>query len=172
MGKKKLPYKEGDWFGVPLESGGYAVGLIARARRSGKALFGYFFGPKREQLPGMDDFRDLTLKDAILIGRFGDLGLYTGEWPIIGHSEPWNRNAWPMPVWVRVDEISGKAWKVQYSEDDPSLIVQETPCDFKEACRFPKDRAMGSGAVEIRLTKLLASTIDSQIRFTKSQAAG
>ncbi|MBM3240185.1 hypothetical protein FJZ31_28200 [Candidatus Poribacteria bacterium] len=158
MGKKKLPYKEGDWFGVPLEDGGYAVGLIARSRRGGKALFGYFFGPRRSRLPNLNDIRDLTMADAILIGRFGDLGLYTGEWPIIGHSEPWDRNAWPMLPLIRVDEFSKKAWKVEYSEDDPSLIVQETPCDAKEAYRFPRDRAMGSGAVELRLMKLFSSS--------------
>ncbi len=162
MGKKKLPYKEGDWFGVPLADGGYAVGLIARSRRGGKALFGYFFGPRRSQLPSLTDIRDLTPADAILIGKFGDLGLYTGEWPIIGHSEPWERKAWPMPPLIRVDEFSGKTWKVEYSEDDPSLMVQETPCDAKEAHRFPRDRAMGSGAVALRLTKLFSSSCSAQ----------
>ena len=155
MRKKRLPYTEGDWFGVPLKNGGYAVGIIARSRRSGKSLFGYFFGPRHWELPSMNDIRGLTPADAILIGKFGDLDLYTGEWPIIGHSDPWNRNTWPMPPLIRIDEFSKKAWKVAYSEDDPSLVVHETPCDAKETHLFPRDRGMGSGAVESRLTDLL-----------------
>lgn len=71
MRKKKLPYAEGDWFGVPLKNGGYAVGIIARSRRSGKALFSYFFGPRHWELPSMNDIRGLTPADAILIGKFG-----------------------------------------------------------------------------------------------------
>ncbi|MBI1922835.1 hypothetical protein HYR99_01155 [Candidatus Poribacteria bacterium] len=44
----------------------------------------------------------------------------------------------------------------------PSLMVQETPCDAKEAHRFPRDRAMGSGAVALRLTKLFSSSCSSR----------
>jgi hypothetical protein len=156
MNKKTQSYKEGDWFGVPLKDGGYAVGLIARKRRSGKVLFGYFFGPRRKQLSSPDELQDLTPADAILIGKFGDLSLYNGQWPIIGNAESWARNDWPMPPLVRIDEYAKKAWKVTYSEDDPSLMVQETPCHLKEAYRFPRDRLMGSGAVEIRLMHLLS----------------
>ena len=35
MARRKLPYDEGDWAAVPLEGGGYALGLIARMDRGG-----------------------------------------------------------------------------------------------------------------------------------------
>ncbi len=156
MGKKKLPYKEGDWFGVPLKDGGYALGIIARSRPNGKALFGYFFGPKREKIPSIGELRTLTPENAILVGQFGDLGLFEGEWPIIGHSEPWDRSTWPIPPLVRRDAVSGEAWLIKYSDDDPIQEISETPCDLFEIRNYPEDGLWGSGAVEIRLTKLLS----------------
>ncbi len=154
LGKKKQPYKEGDWFAVPLREGGYAVGLIAR---SGGVLFGYFFGPKREKIPGIGELRTLVPENAVLVGQFGDLGLFEGGWPLIGYSEPWDRNIWPMLPLVRIDAVSGEAWLVEYSDSDPIRQISITPCDPAEAKKFPKERLMGSGAVEIRLTKLLST---------------
>jgi len=163
MAKKGLPYKEGDWFGVPLRTGGYAVGLVARARRGGKILFGYFFGPRRERLPTAEELNRYSPGEAILHGRFGDLGLLNGEWPVLGQLGAWDRRAWPMPPLARIDEHAGKAWKVTYSEDDPSVVLDESPCDPTSANRFSRDSLMGYGAVEIRLTKLLSSQAPSTV---------
>lgn len=155
MSRKKLPYQEGDWFAVPLRDGGYGIGLIARARRTGKALCGYFFGPWRKTVPPLTEVSSLRPADAILICIFGDLSLYHEEWPIIGHSEPWDRGAWPMPTFARIDDDGKKAWKVEFAEDDPSVVIREVPCSVSVARRLPKDDAMGSGAVEIVLGQLL-----------------
>jgi len=154
--KAKLPYREGDWFGVPLRSRGYAVGVIARSGPSGKVLFGYFFGPRRETLPAIDELRGYAAEQAILVGQFGDLRLMNGSWPILGRLGEWERRDWPMPPMARVDVVSGKAWKVTYSEDDPNRAVHETACDPEEARQLPRDSLMGAGAVEIRLTNLLS----------------
>jgi len=153
LGKKKQLYKEGDWFAVPLREGGYAVGLIVR---SGGVLFGYFFGPKREKIPGLSEFQALTPENAIFVGQFGDLGLLKGKWPIIGHSESWDRRIWPMLPLVRRDAVSGEARLIKYSDDDPIQEISETPCDLFEIRNYPEDGLWGSGAVEIRLTKLLS----------------
>ncbi len=47
---QNLPYQEGDWFAVPLRSGGYGVGLVARAPGNGIVL-GCFFGTRYDTLP-------------------------------------------------------------------------------------------------------------------------
>lgn len=159
--KARLPYAEGDWFAVPLENGGYAVGLVARSGRLGKVLFGYFFGPKREKLPTIDELRGYTAEHAILIGKFGDLGLFEGSWPILGQAGTWERKAWPLPPLARIDVVSGRARKVSYSEDDPSRALSETLCDPQEARQLPRDALMGAGAVEIRLTNLLSTPEDT-----------
>lgn len=154
--KGKLSYKEGDWFAVPLRSGGYAMGLVARARKRGKVLFGYFFGPRLDRPARLDDVARFGPRDAVFIGRFGDLSLMTGEWLIVGQAGVWNRAAWPMPPLVRVDLVSGKPWKIHYSEDDPSVSVSEAPSEEAERDALPQDGLWGAGAVEIRLTKLLS----------------
>jgi hypothetical protein len=87
----------------------------------GKILFGYFFGPKIFHLPIESDVEGLDSIMAVLTCRFGDLGLYGGEWPIICHSSHWERNLWPLPEFVRVDVISGKAKLIRYSEDDVGM---------------------------------------------------
>lgn len=157
MGRKKLPYKEGDWIAIPLKNSGYAIGLIARPQRKGRILLGYFFGPKHEQIPNLEELQDLKPEDASLIAIFGDLGLYTGQWPVIGQIPPWNRSKWPMPPFIRTDCISGKTSRIEYSEDDLTCEIRATPCGSEEAKRYPQDGLWGSGAVEIRLTKLLTS---------------
>ncbi len=40
---KKLPYKEGTWFAVPLKCGGHAVGIATRIAPKGRVLLAYFF---------------------------------------------------------------------------------------------------------------------------------
>lgn len=48
---KRLPYREGTWFALPLRKGGYAVGVVARMAPRGRIILAYFFGPKRNQIP-------------------------------------------------------------------------------------------------------------------------
>jgi hypothetical protein len=104
---EKLPYKEGTWFAIPLQQGGYAVGRVARLSGDG-IILAYFFGPKRETVPTLADLGSLTPDSALAVVRAGDLGLIEGSWPIIGDAPVWEREKWPMPAFVRRDEI-GKA---------------------------------------------------------------
>jgi len=95
----KLPYKEGTWFAVPLRGGGYATGLVARhIPGEGKIVLAYFFGPKRQTIPSMEELEGLTPDMAIKVIRVGDLGLFEGSWPIVGDSPKWQRERWPMPA--------------------------------------------------------------------------
>ncbi len=150
----KLPYGEGDWIAVPLQSGGFGVGVIARASKRGKVLFGYFFGPRLNYLPTIDSARDHVAQNAKLVAIFGDHSLYCHEWRVLGHDSRWDRLKWPMPYFSRVDE-RGKAVKVRYSEDDPSVCFEEKPCSIDEARTYLEDSMLGSHILAQLLDELL-----------------
>jgi len=155
--KKKLPYKEGDWFAVPLRDNGYVVGLIAR--EWDWEILGYFFAPRRKVVPKLNEVKGYKPEDAIYIGRFGDGGFINEKWPIIGQSESWNKNQWPIPLFGKIDSINpNKAWKIKY-EDFKDLYTicpeQMIPCSPEEAESFPEDVLHGYGALQIVLSKLL-----------------
>jgi hypothetical protein len=150
-----LPYSEGTLFFVPLRTGGFARGVVARCSREGKVIWGYFFGPL---LPTTDVAEPVTLnpKDAILCLMFGDLGLINGKWPILGKIANWIRSEWPMPIFVRKDPLGIKpSIRVQYSDTDTCVIVAESPVTDVTGLR--PDLMSGYGSVEIKLTKLLSS---------------
>jgi hypothetical protein len=73
----KVQYREGDWFAVPLRGGGFGLGLIARANPGG-VLLGYFFGPLRSEVPKLEDVASLRPGDAVLVRKFGHLGIVGG----------------------------------------------------------------------------------------------
>jgi hypothetical protein len=147
-------YQEGDWFAVPLREGGFAVGVIARANPRG-ALLGYFFGPHHREIPDLEEAANLRPEDAVLVGKFGHLGLTQGKWPILGQLNPWDRTKWPMPVFVRYEELTGRTFLVFYDADDPATVLAERQTESVAAEQNPKDGLMGAGYVEIVLTKRL-----------------
>lgn len=151
---RKLPYSEGDWFAAPLRNGGFALGLVARMDGRGGVIC-YFFGPAFPSLPSIEAARDRRRGEAVLIANTGDPGLTRGEWYLLGRVEPWDRESWPVPVFVRRDAVSGTPKRVIYREPDFNTEVQLLPCTEEEAQRLPKDGILGYGAVEMRLTKLL-----------------
>jgi hypothetical protein len=147
-----LPYSEGSIFTVPLRNGGYARGVVARAGPEGKVLFGHFFGPKLNSLDEVN-LENIEPEKSILSAIFGDLGLINGEWRIIGSMPNWQRSAWFMPDFVRRDPIGKRAWRVHRSDVDPSKVESEVPIEFH--MNLPPNWTFGSGAVELKLTKLL-----------------
>lgn len=149
----KINYKEGTWFGVPLRNGGYGVGVVARAKKA--CILGYFFGPRREFVPTIKDLSLLKSESALLLIRFGDLGLVNGDWPIIGELATWKRENWPMPVFIRREPISCRNCLVFYSDADPSKRIKETE-EPNERPDLQEDSLYGYGAVELTLTKLLS----------------
>ncbi len=151
----KLPYREGTWFGVPLRKGGFAVGVVARATAKGKVILCYFFGPRRETVPPLGDIERLEPTDSIRVIRVGDLSLIDGDWQIIGQATSWKRSDWPMPAFVRKDDLSRKAWRIQYSDDDPSAIDHGEPEHYEST--LERDAMFGAGAAEIVLTELLST---------------
>lgn len=149
-----VPYKEGSVFVVPLRSGGYAIGVVARiSTENSGGLLGYFFGPKFESLPSGDVIGSLDPSKAIRVLMFGDLSLLNKDWPIIGSIANWSREEWPMPDFVRKDDISKKAWRVRYSDGNLLEPISEYPEPYDSA--LERDSAFGAGAVELLLTRLL-----------------
>ena len=152
MAKHRINYTEGTCFHVPLREGGFARGLVARFNGSGQ-VFAYFFGPRLNAPIG--GFAGVNPQSAVLVGLCGDLGLLSGEWPINETLENWDRVDWPLPPLFRADEAAKRAWLSYYDQDTLDL-VREEPANIEQRSCYPYDRLMGSGSVEIRLTKLLS----------------
>jgi immunity protein 26 of polymorphic toxin system len=147
-------YHEGDWFAVPLRSGGYAVGIVARVNPDG-VLLGYFFGPRRAAVPSVQDVTRLSPGDAVLVGKFGHLGLKKGTWPVLGRAPGWDRAKWPMPSFVRFEELTGRSFRVFYDDNDPNRLLREEQVTPGVTEQGPRDGLMGAGYVEKALTSLL-----------------
>lgn len=151
--RRKLPYREGTWFSVPLTPSGYAIGIVSRMDGKG-TVWGYFFGPVRGSSPVPEDIQNLGSQDAAASYMFGDLGLLDGDWPVLCDSEDWRREDWPLPAFVRTSPEDGWAFKIVYSDADLSLISEE-PCSLDLADELPPDLLDGSGAIEIMLSRQL-----------------
>jgi hypothetical protein len=133
---------------------GFAVGRVARANPKHGVILCYFFGPKHHAIPTIAQMDHLPPEKAIRVLRIGDLSLVQGEWPLIGGPNVWLRSAWKIPEFLRRDEISGKAWRVRYSDADPNVIVDEQP-ESPRNNTLERDCVLGAGAVEAVLSKLL-----------------
>jgi hypothetical protein len=152
-----LNYTEGDCFVLPLRRGGYARGVIARMNGKG-GIFGYFFGPRAENEADLILDEHIKALNSILVAQFGDLGLLKGEWRVVGHIRPWIRKDWPMPPFLRVDEVARIGF-LSYYDENTLECVREDRVDLShiDAAKYPRDSTLGYGAVEIVLGKLLSS---------------
>jgi hypothetical protein len=157
MGRRvKLNYSEGTCVLVPVEDGGYARGVIARYDGKGR-VFGYFFGPKYAAME-QATMIGLYAKDAVLVGKFGDLGLINNEWSILGQLPGWRREDWPMPPLIRVDDDRRHAW-LSFYDERTFKFIREEKVDPALVSQYPEDGLMGSEAVGIYLSKLLPSVL-------------
>jgi hypothetical protein len=157
MAKKTRPYKEGDWFAVPLKSSGFGLGLIARVGTRGGIILGYFFGPQREGISDIINTSGLHPADAVLVRQFCDPGLMNGEWPVLFRSEKWQRSDWPVPAFGHIDIVdSRKAYRREYGDNPSDLFVYEEAVTLDEAQRLPADGLDGHIALQIKLTQLLS----------------
>jgi hypothetical protein len=154
---RRLPYRDGDWFAVPLRNGhrSFGVGLVARHDGKG-GVIGYFFGTRFEQPPSLEALARFRASDALRVMRFGDLGLIKGDWPILGRAHDWEPAEWPIPDFGR-REPTGRAFRVVYSASDLRGPIREEPISDAECDRLPRDVLSGAGAVEKILTGLLAA---------------
>ncbi|HEX8602480.1 MAG TPA: Imm26 family immunity protein [Pseudoduganella sp.] len=149
----KQPYHEGSWFAVPLNNGGYAAGLVARMSPQGKIMLAYLFGPKRATIPTLADVQGLRAGDAAKAIRTGDMALANGRWPVLGDAENFDRNDWPVPVFIRRSDSLKRAWQATYA-DDPAKPEREISVPY-ETAGLESDSLFGYGSTELLLTKLL-----------------
>lgn len=155
---KHVKYDEGQWFAVPLRDGHYGIGIIVRGNYHTKGGLGYFFGPKYSNVPTEQETYSKNKDNAILICRFGDLGIIRGDWPLINNAKLFSREEWPVPLFHRVLPIpENKAVIVEYRQNFNGMGApfRETITPLsEEVLRLPEAGLFGSGAVEIELTKL------------------
>lgn len=149
---KKINYHEGDWFAVPLQSGGFGVGIVSRMNGRG-IVFGYFLKPRREEIFSLPATTMLSPRDAVLVCQFGDLGLINHRWPIVGRDPQWNRQRWPMPPFGHRDALRPIAWRREYDEDRLKQI-REVLISEDEYAKLPKDGLFGYIAVETVLNSI------------------
>jgi len=150
-----LTYNEGTLFAVPLRRGGYSVGVVARTSPQGDIILAYFFGPAWKRVPSLGEVKSLRPQDALRVARVGDFSLTDKTWPIIGQLQSWERKEWPMPPFVRRDDIAKKAWRVQYSDMDANRVAAEEPMNYPHVSEFERDAVLGAGSAEIVMTKIL-----------------
>ncbi|WP_095198069.1 Imm26 family immunity protein [Mesorhizobium carmichaelinearum] len=149
----KLPYKKGTLFAIPLRSGGYGLGLVARMAPKGKIILVYLFGPMRLELPNADELSDISPDNAVRCLRCGDLGLINGSWPIIGEMKIWIEDKWPMPNFVHKESLSNRILIRKYSDSDPSKL--EGQASVASAGHLEQDGLHGYEVVELILTDQL-----------------
>lgn len=148
-------YKEGDWFAVPLNPRGFAVGLAARNTTRGAIVLAYFFGHRFDSPPELSELSSLRPEDAIKTLKVGDLGIIEKKWPLIGRFPDWDRSTWPMPSFVRREPVTKLIWLVTYSDKNPNLVVSEKLITDEEAFGLETDGLYGYGAAEKVLSNLL-----------------
>lgn len=150
---QNLNYKEGSWFTVPLESGEFAIGLVARMAPGGSIILAYFFD-KVHTIPTFTELARYKPIDANKIAMVGDLGIINGEWKVIGELPDWDRSLWRIPNFVRREEFTNRIWLVQYSDDDPNLVISEERVDEKDVKNLEPNVLWGYKSAEKHLSKL------------------
>lgn len=156
----RLHAREGTWFAVPTLSEGYALGLLARASRSGIHL-GYFFGPRLATVPTSKAVSagGFGIHDVVTIEIFGAPELNDGRWPTIGRDPSWDEHAWPLPAFGVVEPLRGIAFRRVYPNDDPSERPRQTVVSPVEQERLPRDRLCDALALRRVLERKLLSLI-------------
>lgn len=166
----KLPYCKRTWFGVPLRQGGFAAGVVARVTTEGKVILCCFFGPRQAVVPELAELDRLRPREAVRVVRVGDLALIRGEWPIIGKTISWKRSDWPVPPFVRRDDLSRKAWRVQYSDADPNAIDHEEPEQYES--KLERDAVAWLGCGRIGADESAYEWFANLMNITKHSATG
>lgn len=151
--KTKVSYTEGDVVAVPLKSGGFAQGLVARKGPDGDLLM-YFFGPRRETVPHSVE-TPLLRNLACAAWRTCDDGIAEGKWPIIGTLDDFQYQEWPMPPYTRTCDITGRKTIVYFRDDDPFEVASERDATDDEVATLDRAGLKFCSAVEGGLDRLL-----------------
>ena len=154
MPKPKARPIEGDWFAVPLREGGSALGRIARVNADASVVVGYFFGPRRESIPTLNDVEHLSPDRAVIVRRFSAGGLRRGLWPTWGHRD-WKREEWPGPAFGHHDDLIDRYFRQTYPNDDLDGAPKRVAISRDEWLHLPPAGLFGYGVIETHLGRLL-----------------
>jgi hypothetical protein len=78
----------------------------------------------------------------MLVARFGDGGLVSGEWPVIGGLPNWDRSRWSFTRFLREDPC-GTGYVVEYDDRNPSKVLSEIVAPEGIKSELPSNGAMG-----------------------------
>jgi hypothetical protein len=129
------------------------MGVLARRDGKGRA-FGYFFGPRMEKEATLD-IATLVPTRAALVCRFGENGLRTGRWPVVGEIPGFSREVWALPKFQRAHDSQQLVYVTEY---DHSLTCQSEILISRDAVdlsNLPYDSQRGSVVVEHNLSALV-----------------
>lgn len=149
----KHKYSEGTWFAVPLRNGGFATGIVTRKSPKGGIIVAHYFGPRMDAPSTMEEVGSFSATHALITLRSGDISIKNGLWPIIGHAPNFSRQEWPTPLFIRKQDIGGKAYAMAYDDQDVSVLLDEEPIAYD--ANLPPGGLHGDGAVELILTSAL-----------------
>ncbi len=153
-------YSEGDFFAVPLKTGGFGVGL-AVCLGVKHDVVAHFFGPVRESVPSIDDLVNLTELNSAHIEHFLDDGLRDGSWEVIGQYPEWDAYDWPIPKfgWLQrsaadsANNSPGQAFEVELDEN--LRAARQKKVSIEHFNSLPYEILVGSKDVEITLALAL-----------------
>jgi hypothetical protein len=128
--------------------------LVARLSPGSKILLAYLFGPKLMHFPTQEELNTLRPQDAVKVLRCGDMALASGHWRVLGQVEHFDPAMWPMPQFLRRADALKRAWRVTYTDADPSRSEREESVPY-ETQGLEADSLYGYGSTELLLTKLL-----------------
>jgi hypothetical protein len=152
--RKRIAVREGNLFCAPLPSGGLCVGLAARVKAP--TVVAYVFGPRLQRLPQLDSAVGLTSFRPTLVAMVAWRKLRSGEWPVLGNLEPWDRTAWPIPPFAAIDSVNPEWADIRrYNDADLVLPWDEQRVPATLAAEYWEDGLYGSEALEIEADRLL-----------------
>ena len=89
----------GTWFAVPLPKGGYGLCLLARRqkRRGFSKIFVYVFGPRLNSIDDLQMPVERRPDERVGFTFTFDDCIRNGRWPVIGSTNDFLQDEWPLP---------------------------------------------------------------------------
>ena len=163
--KRKLPYHEGSVFAIPLNDGGYGIGVVARAASNG-VILSYLFSDRYTTIPAQNELPKLDPQKALLKIRMGDLYLLNGSWTVLGDLEDWKKEMWPVPVYIQRNATVGKVWTETFWDKDVSRIGStDTVPESFDSTEYQKSVVYDPIAVEFELTQALEHGVERPLPY-------
>jgi hypothetical protein len=161
----RLKPRDGDWVGVPLERGGWALGRLAKVAASGIAV-GYFFDRRWYAIPERGELESMDPTHVMSIRQFGFPAKDNEEgWFIIPRAEgAWDEDSWPVPDFWRLPPFFREGWGIRVTYDYDLSMGPEFPAPLEELLGLPEDGLDGPVYLALTLDKRLPPPDPNQVR--------